>query len=272
MLVTRSRSRQPIDMTPPGPRGPARAGSDPTPRRALTVATELRSRIAEGRLQEGDRLPSLAELGAEFDISRPTLREAIRILEMEFLLDLRGGDRSGATIRTPSTQVAAQLAGIVLEARRTTLADFYRALQLIEPAMIEVVAARIGKRTLKQLEELDAELGASVEDTGRFVRVWDTMSALCFAATQNPALRVTAEILQWVRVGVLPAIAADANTLPGVAKSNRKARALVSDLIAAMARGDTARARDTWAALQDINMQYLEASALSERLVVDLLG
>ncbi len=271
MLVSRSRSRRPIDMTPLWRARAAQAGPDPAPRRAISVATEVRARIAEGQLREGDRLPSLADLATEFGISRPTLREALRILEMEFLLDLRGGDRAGATIRTPSTQVAAQLASIVLEARQTTLADFYRALQLVEPAMIELVAARIGKRALRQLEELDAELGASVEDTGRFVRVWDTTSALCFAAMQNPALTVTAEILSWVRVGVLPAIAADAKGLPGVAKSNRRARALVSELIAAMGSADTARARDIWAALQDINMQYLEASTLAERLVVDLL-
>ena len=206
---------------------------DPAPRRAISVATEVRARIAEGQLREGDRLPSLADLATEFGISRPTLREALRILEMEFLLDLRGGDRAGATIRTPSTQVAAQLASIVLEARQTTLADFYRALQLVEPAMIELVAARIGKRTLRRLEELDAELGASVEDTGRFVRrLGHHVGRGASPPSQNPALTVTAEILRWVRVGVRPAITVDAKALPGVTKSNRKAHALVSELVA----------------------------------------
>ena len=127
MLVSRNIRRQPIDMTPLWRAQAGQASADPTPRRAVVVATEIRSRIAEGGLREGDRLPPLAELAEEFGISRPTLREALRILEMEFLLDLRTGDRGGATIRIPSTRVAAKLAGIVLEARRTTLADFVRA-------------------------------------------------------------------------------------------------------------------------------------------------
>ncbi|MBV9512827.1 MAG: FadR family transcriptional regulator, partial [Mycobacteriaceae bacterium] len=133
MLVSRSVSRQPIDMAPLWRAQAGQARSEPPPRRALVVATEIRARIAEGRLGEGDRLAPLAELASEFGISRPTLREALRILEMEFLLDLRTGDRGGATIRTPSTRVAAQLAGIVLEARRTTVADCFLALRLIEP-------------------------------------------------------------------------------------------------------------------------------------------
>ena len=154
MLVSRNVSRQPIDMTPLWRAQAGQAGTEPTPRRALSVATEIRARIAEGRLKEGDRLPPLAELGEEFDISRPTLREALRILEMEFLLDLRTGDRGGATIRTPSTRVAAQQAGIVLEARRTTLLDFHRALHVIEPTIMGMVATRINARQLAVLHEL----------------------------------------------------------------------------------------------------------------------
>jgi DNA-binding FadR family transcriptional regulator len=272
MLVSRSRSRQLIDMTPLWRAQAAQAGAGPAPRRAIAVATEVRARIAEERLREGDRLPSLAELASEFEISRPTLREALRILEMEFLLDLRGGDRGGATVRVPSTQVAAQLAGIVLEARQTTLRDFHWALRLIEPAIIELVAARIGTRTLKRVEDLTTELAASVEDTGRFVATWEDAAAIVFSATQNPALTVTAEILQWVRVGTLPAIAADATALPQVARSNRKAQAGFSELVSAMATRDSVRAREVWAACQDLNVQFTEESELGERLVIDLLG
>lgn len=272
MLVSRTRSRQPIDMTPLWRARAAQAGGDPSPRRAIVVATEIRARIAEGQLREGDRLSSLADLASEFGISRPTLREALRILEMEFLLDLRTGDRGGATIRTPSTQVAAQLAGIVLEARQTTLADFHRALRLIEPAIVELVTTRIGTRSLKLLQELESELAASVDDTSRFVRTWDTAAVVAFSATQNPALTITAEILQWVRLGVLQAVTADAKGLPGVTKSNRRAHRLFAELVSAMARRDSVRARDVWVACQEINTRFIEDSELGERLMIDLLG
>ncbi len=271
MLVSRNVSRQPIDMAPLWRAQAGQSGAEPTPRRAAVVATEIRSRIAEGRLGEGDRLPPLAELADEFGISRPTLREALRILEMEFLLDLRTGDRNGATIRTPSTRVAAQLAGIVLEARGTTLADFYRALQLVEPAIMGLVASRIGTKQLKALAVTDSELAATTEDTARFVTKLRETQMLAFAAVKNPALTVIAEILHWVRVGVEPAVTADAKGLPWVSTTNRNTQALFSEFVSAASGRDSARAVDVWTAALEANAPWIEESELGHRLMLDLM-
>ncbi len=271
MFVSRDRSRQPIDVAPLWRAQAGQAGADQSPRRAIAVASEIRARIAEGRLVEGDRLPPLADLAVEFGISRPTLREALRILEMEFLLELRTGDRAGATIRTPSTQVATQLAGIVLEARQATLADFYRAITLIEPPIIELIASRMGPKLLKTLRGFEAELASSTQDTARFVQTWWESEVVIFAATRNPALTVIAEILRWVRVGIEPAITVEADTLPWVAKSNRGAQALFSEFVAAASTRDAAHARDVWARFMTTHAPFVENSKLGERLVIDLM-
>lgn len=266
MLVSRNISRQPIDMTP---LWRAQAGQ---PRRALSVATEIRARIAEGRLKEGDRLPPLAELGEEFDISRPTLREALRILEIEFLLDLRSGDRSGATIRTPSTRVAAQQAGIVLEARRTTVLDFHRALSVIEPDIMGLVATRINARQLTALRGFDAELAACTDDTARFVSTWRDAEKSAFAAVRNPALTVIAEILHWVRVEIEPTVTADAKGLPAVTTSNRRARALFSDFVDAAADHDAERAVTLWHKTFTATAPWLERFEIGQRLILDVMN
>ncbi|MCB9417391.1 MAG: FadR family transcriptional regulator, partial [Mycolicibacterium sp.] len=258
-------SRQPIDMTP---LWRAQAGN----RRALSVATEIRARIAEGRLREGDRLPSLAELGAEFDISRPTLREALRILEMEFLLDLRSGDRGGAVIRTPSTRGAAQQAGIVLEARRTTVLDFHRALSVIEPDIMGLVATRINARQLTTLRAFDAELKACTDDTGRFVSTWRDAEKSAFAAVRNPALTVIAEILHWVRVEIEPTVTADAKGLPTVTASNRRARQLFSEFVDATADHDADLAIRLWQKTFTATAPWLEQSEIGERLILDAMN
>jgi DNA-binding FadR family transcriptional regulator len=272
-MVSRNVSRQPIDVAPLWRAQAGQAGADPTPRRALVVATEIRARMAEGRLAEGDRLPPLADLADEFAISRPTLREALRILEMEFLLDLRTGDRGGATVRTPSTRVAAQLAGIVLEARGTTFADFYRALQLIEPSIMGLVASRIGARQVTMLNNADAELAASTEDTARFITTWWTAEKNAYAAVKNPALTVIAEILHWVRVGVEPAVVADAKGLPWVSKTNSRAQAIFSKFVSAAAGHDSARAAQAWGeSLRATEMWFDEKSEFGERLMLDLMG
>ncbi|MGB9225936.1 FadR/GntR family transcriptional regulator [Mycobacterium sp.] len=271
-LVSRNISRQPIDMAPLWRARAGQAGTESTPRRALVVASEIRSRIAEGRLREGDRLSSLAELADEFDISRPTLREALRILEMEFLLDLRTGDRGGATIRTPSTRVAAQLAGIVLEARKATFADFLQAVQQIVPPIMGLVASRIAPKQLKALDKVNSELADSIKDTTRFVPTWEKGEMIAFSAVKNPALTVIAEILHWVRVGVDPAVAADAKGLPWVSKTNRNAQRLFSEFVSAAANHEAIRATEAWAECLKVNASWFEESGFGQRLVLDLMG
>lgn len=270
VLVSRTNSRQPIDLSPLWRARAAQAGS--APRRSLAVAAEIRAKIAEGTLREDDRLAPLAELAAEFGISRPTLREALRILEMEYLLELRTGDRAGARIREPTTQVAAQLAGIVLEARQTTLGDFHRASRLIQPRIVELVAVRAGTRDVRRLTSFDAELAAAVTDTARFVSTIQTAELALFSATRNPALTVIAEILHWVRRAVRPVVTADAAALPFVTKTNRKAHRHFSQLLTAIAAQDASAARDAWLAFIDVGAPFLEDSDLGARLIIDLLG
>ncbi|KKC07004.1 GntR family transcriptional regulator [Mycobacterium nebraskense] len=271
MLVSRDVRRQPIDMAPLWRAQAGQAGAEPTPRRAVVVAAEIRARIAEGGLREGDRLPPLAELADEFGISRPTLREALRILEMEFLLDLRTGDRGGATIRTPSTRVAAQLAGIVLEARRTTLADYVRAVRPVVPAIMGLVASRIGPKQLKALKNYEAELAANIDDTAQFVMTWFNAEMSAVSAVKNPALTVAAEILQWVRVGVEPAVTADAKSMPGVRATNRNAQALFAKYVAAAADHDSVSATGIWAECLKAFIPWIEESELGRRLVLELM-
>src|SRR3954468_8844232 len=90
------------------------------------IAAYLRGRIVRGELAEGDNLPSEVELMAQFAVSRPTLREAFRILETEQLIVLRRGSR-GARILAPDVAVAARYVGLLLQVSGTTLADVYAA-------------------------------------------------------------------------------------------------------------------------------------------------
>ena len=56
-----------------------------------TVAEAIRARIATGALRPGDMLPSERSLLDEFGVARPTMREALRILESDGLVSVRRG-------------------------------------------------------------------------------------------------------------------------------------------------------------------------------------
>ena len=55
------------------------------------VAAQIRRMIARGELVDGDWLPTEAELIRQFGVSRPTLREAFRLLEGDSLVTIRRG-------------------------------------------------------------------------------------------------------------------------------------------------------------------------------------
>src|ERR1700679_1342849 len=68
-------------------------------------AGTLRRRIGAGQLKDGDFLPYEAELMNHFQVSRPSLREAVRVLESDRLVEVRRGSRTGARVRGPGPGV-----------------------------------------------------------------------------------------------------------------------------------------------------------------------
>src|SRR4051812_9163384 len=103
------------------------------PKMAELVAHRLRRQIVAGELSGGDALPPEAALMAQFGVSRPTLREAFRVLEAEGLITVRRGAHGGARVRTPNDDAAGRYAGPLLEHRGAALADGYDARNNIEP-------------------------------------------------------------------------------------------------------------------------------------------
>jgi DNA-binding FadR family transcriptional regulator len=103
------------------------------PKTAEIVADHIRRRIIRGELREGDFLPPEGQLMATLGISRPTLREAFRVLETERLISIVRGSRSGAQVHLPRVEGVSRYAGFVLQAQGTTIHDIYEARLAIEP-------------------------------------------------------------------------------------------------------------------------------------------
>lgn len=128
------------------------------PKIAAVIAALLRTRIVRGELRPGQMLPSEAVLATQFGVSRPTLREALRVLESESLVMLRRGAGGGAEVSAPDPAVAARHVAFLLQMAGTTLADVYEACAVIEPAAASLLAAR---RTRQDLAELEAAIDAA---------------------------------------------------------------------------------------------------------------
>ncbi|GCA99051.1 FadR/GntR family transcriptional regulator [Mycolicibacterium sp. NCC-Tsukiji] len=135
-------------------------------RLAEQVADELRRRILSGELADGSVLPTEDELLVEFPISKPSLREAIRILDAEGLLSVRRGKLGGSVVHRPSASNVAYTMGLVLGANQVSLGDVGSALQQVEPACAALCAQRSDRETavVPVLRRIHAEAVESVDD------------------------------------------------------------------------------------------------------------
>ena len=133
--------------------------------RAELVASSLRDRIIDGVLSDGGELPKLEELLTEFGVSKPTLREALRILEAEGLITVRRGKLGGAVVHTPRAQNAAYTLGLILRTENVALGDVALALQRLEPACAALCAERADRlvAVMPVLEAVHAQAVAALD-------------------------------------------------------------------------------------------------------------
>lgn len=135
------------------------------------VAGRIRALIAHGELTDGEWLPTEPQLMAQFGVSRPTLREAFRLLEADSLVTIRRGPPGGARVTIPGPEAAAAQFGLLLTLSGTTIQDVYEARMVIEPAAAKRVAERGTAADRRALAAALDELRALVEDPPEFARL-----------------------------------------------------------------------------------------------------
>jgi DNA-binding FadR family transcriptional regulator len=148
------------------------------PKRRLRVRTmpqlvsdDLRRQIVEGGLKPGDPLPPERELMESFGISRPTLREAMRILEAESLIQTQRGSKGGAVVRTPDPLVVVRQASVLLQLAGATVGDVYLVRSVIEPAAVRLLAEKQGADDAALLRRLAEQAAGLVDNALAFADV-----------------------------------------------------------------------------------------------------
>jgi GntR family transcriptional regulator, transcriptional repressor for pyruvate dehydrogenase complex len=163
---------------------------------AERIATELRLEIIS-QFADGEHLGSAEELAERFEVSVPTLRQALRVLEAEGLVWVRRGNSGGYFASTPSVEVVSRSASALLQRQGTQLRDLLTCLQLIGPEVVALAAASpdiAGREALADYIEENwagrdhTEVGVAVEVT---LALGSRLSALC----ANPALGLFSAVL-----------------------------------------------------------------------------
>ncbi|MBD1550417.1 FadR/GntR family transcriptional regulator [Pseudomonas typographi] len=178
------------------------------------VAEQIREQLSLGLLKPGDRLPPERELAERFGLSRNTVREALRALEMSGLLELRKGATGGAFIR--EGQSDAVISGFN---------DLYR-LGYIRPddlaearLIVGVEIARLAchRATEEELSALEANLDASDTaaangDDAQRLQTNLNFHALLAKAARNPVLIILIDALNDIHQRLLRLMVPAENT------------------------------------------------------------
>src|SRR3984885_2904514 len=169
-------------------------GAVRSPKTAEIVADTLRRMIVEGQLKDGDFLPYEAELMDHFQVSRPSLREAVRVLESDRLVEVRRGSRTGARVRVPGPEIVARPAGFLLEMAGTTLADVMTARMGIEPYAARLLAENGTATAHRELRDLIDEIPAAW-GTGKLAAASTELHRRLVELSGNATLTVIAGML-----------------------------------------------------------------------------
>jgi GntR family transcriptional regulator, transcriptional repressor for pyruvate dehydrogenase complex len=140
------------------------------PRMADVVAEVLRDRILSGEVGDGDAFPKQEQLLEEFRVSKPAIREALAILELEGLVSVRRGNVGGAVVRLPSARDAAYMVGLVLQSQEVNLADIGVALASAEGMCASQAAERADRKreVVPRLRRIHKEAVAALGQEPRF--------------------------------------------------------------------------------------------------------
>jgi GntR family transcriptional regulator, transcriptional repressor for pyruvate dehydrogenase complex len=159
------------------------------------IADQVRSRISEGKLRPGDRLPPERELAALFKVSRNTLREALRALELAGLVELKKGSSGGAFVLHGTSDAVVNGMRDLYFLGGISPADLTEARIAIGSAVVRLACARISP---EEIAELEANLAAA--ERARLEGNFEARTAyhqkfhvLLAQATRNPILIATME-------------------------------------------------------------------------------
>lgn len=169
------------------------------------VALQIRSQLTKGELRPGDRLPAERDLAEQFGLSRNTVREALRTLEISGVLEFRKGTTGGAFVRE------GQGDGVV-----TSIADLYRLGTLGHEHLTEarmVVALATTRATCERGSQMDldalvnnvraAETAVKAGNIGERVLINLEFFRILANASRNPLLIILTDAMIEIQILLL---------------------------------------------------------------------
>jgi GntR family transcriptional repressor for pyruvate dehydrogenase complex len=152
------------------------------------VMAQLRRLVLQGHLKAGDRLPSERDLAIKLGVSRNTIREALRGLEMAGVLELHKGAHGGAFLIMPNGDTVSSALQDMFQLGSVTPAQLTEARLHMTAPIVRVACERIREEDLLELERSVEEAKRANRDGDHALRSRLNLdfNRILARTTQNP--------------------------------------------------------------------------------------
>lgn len=186
---------------------------EPSPKNRLpeNIVKNLLALLKEKKLQPGDRLPPERELAERLQVSRPSLREALRALSIMHVVEIRQG--SGTYISALEPKSLVEHLDFVFALADSTYLSLFEARKVIEVGICGLAAQRITDAEISRLEECLSKSLLGLNNADLYLQADVELHEIITEAAASPILgRVMASISHLGRASrqrtvVLPGIA-----------------------------------------------------------------
>ena len=127
------------------------------------VVGQIQDAIFDGRLKTGQTLPAERELKSMFNVSRGTLREALRVLEQKGLIEIRLGVGGGSVVKAVDTEQISESLGLLIRSQRVSLNHLAQFRKDVEGIIAAHAAERHSKTDILELNRLLTQARECVE-------------------------------------------------------------------------------------------------------------
>lgn len=204
------------------------------------VVEQIEQAVLSGDLVPGQRLPSERELMAQFEVSRSTVREALRVLQAGEVIRSKAGDPRGPEVLPASPTILHKSLHRLARAEQLGLGALLQFRMLLEGSAYQLAA---GLRTEQQLGELEGALQRMVSgvdgDFTAFSHADLAFHEVIARATQNPLIVACGQVVRGLVLELIEdklAHAADRHALMRASVAHH------TDMLHAVRDGDGARA------------------------------
>jgi GntR family transcriptional regulator, transcriptional repressor for pyruvate dehydrogenase complex len=183
------------------------------PRNALSenIVSKLLALLKEKKLQPGERLPPERDLAERLQVSRPSLREALRALSIMHVVEIRQG--SGTYISSLEPKLLVEHLDFVFALADSTYLSLFEARKVVEVGICALAAERITDAEIARLEGCLEKSQLWMTDADEYLQADVDLHEIITEAAASPILsRIMASISHLSRASrqrtaVLPGIA-----------------------------------------------------------------